>query len=322
MPEAMSWFVWVYVVMFAVIAAVFFLVLRRKSSLDTAVERLSRSGGLAVPAELEDAIRARVLTKLRWRLAGAIIVPAVGLTVVAAFGTFTALSGNLLPLGLFFYGLNIGNAMGTVAGEVRSAAAGPLVERTRTVSLDDYVPRLLQVLVPIALGVALVLAVIAALQLKGTHSSRAFVAEYVASSLTNIYALAALSILGVVAWLVAAARVARRPRAAGSSTELAWSDALRADCLNGLAGTALIGPLYCLVALGLSAGLLSEWISGLGSLLWAVIIAGTALLVVGIVITARSPQRFYLRRLWPDTYAQRKAALFPTPLLPADDVQP
>ncbi|MEO7122959.1 MAG: hypothetical protein ABI400_07560, partial [Lacisediminihabitans sp.] len=115
-----------------------------------------------------------------------------------------------------------------------------------------------------------------------------------------------LAVASLVLFEVVGRRIVRKGQPAGSPTELAWDDALRSQRLRGL----LTAPLTLSAYGGFSALMeLSTGFSAAGkpqlSLLFSIptVALGCAVFVVAIVTLITRPQRFFLRRLWPNAEA-------------------
>jgi hypothetical protein len=99
---------------------------------------------------------------------------------------------------------------------------------------------------------------------------------------------------------LASRRLLDQPQAAGSTLELAWSDAIRARILRDVVTAPLAIGTYASLGVLLAASstiadpaLGNTFVGVLGLVMWG-------LLVAAIVSVASRPQRHFRRRLWPE----------------------
>jgi hypothetical protein len=299
------WFITGVLVLLIIVGAVLMLIpaFRRY-----AVVQTGTSVGLAVPEQLEPALRRRFVGRSLTSLVGALL----GLVVAVA-----SLQSGLVPstestdvgefwivFGGFFAGASVAAAIYALAAKP-ARPEGARYARSGAVDLRDYLAPIdrLGARAAVALGVVTLIAATAVS----------------AAGLTNSNAAVSVGGLIVVAGVVALAlsefasrRILDRPQPAGSPAELAWDDALRAQSLREIVTAPLslgswgaLAVLFTLLdatdAVGFG-GIATFWVGAIG--LAIVLIALFA--AAGISI-ATKPQQHYLRRLWPDVAATAKA---------------
>jgi hypothetical protein len=118
---------------------------------------------------------------------------------------------------------------------------------------------------------------------------------------------AAVALLTLAAGELAGRRLLDQPQAAGSTLELAWSDAIRARILRDVTTAPLAIGAYASFGVLLAASgtiedaVLANIVTGLlGLVMWG-------LLVAAVVSVASRPQRHFRRRLWPRAAASEAA---------------
>lgn len=293
----------------AVYAAGSLLVRRRPAVRRRALVRFAGKVDLPVPDSSlwlsgEKALAHRNLAVDLGGQIGIVTVAVLGLVLGAPqgltgdTGTTDGLGGMLwalIVIGASFAGAATGAAWAG-ARQARRAAPepGPRVARPTALTLADYVAPLelwgarLMVLAPaVALAVGLIIATV--------------VDTVAPAELLNVGTVLAV-IVGPTALAIGEAverQLLDLPRAAGSSLELAWSDALRARVLRDVVTAPLAIGVYACFALLLAASV------GIGDPVIANGLRGlTGLGVFGLaaiaaVSAASRPQRHFRRRLWP-----------------------
>lgn len=274
--------------LFLVIVAVSLALLARRGTLEQELLRLSDAVGLGVPLHLEEELLRHIRRRrLAWTL-----------------GMSAGVLGVMLPVSLFSpEGLGAlgagGGAIGFCTGAAafiavtlidrrRTSLGTPAVARIDRAALTDFVaPRLVATAV-IAVGAALLAAVLL-LPFDSLDS--------------DAVPLAVIAAVGLAAWFVVARAIAGRRPISGDTATLAWSDALRAVSLRDLLALPALSALLALIS---SVPMLSR-AAFPGESDVAASVAGTgsyAALAVGLVIAllwfSRRTARHYRRRLWPE----------------------
>ena len=189
-------------------------------------------------------------------------------------------------LGVFVSGINV---------EARRSNSPIRVARLRTVSLSDYVLPLFRLVVWAAIALCVAQTALAAL-LAVSYPSRANHAR-VESSLWTCSLLTGGALVALLVFEVAGRVLVRRPQVAASDDELVWGDALRGTVLNFMLGAPLFVGVF---AAQQSFFLIDAPVQWVQVVVWVPEAAiGLALIVGGVVVSRRGPQRQYLRRLWP-----------------------
>lgn len=249
----------------------------------------ARSVGLDLPDSLRAAVTERVALRHRGGAIGMIIGIATSVFVLSVYpSSGQSFAAPFVLVGGAFAGLAIGVAI------TSARAAAPLdpnavkYARPNAVALNDYVAPLERTgaRIVVALAVASVIA--------------AFIAGVAFGGV-----LAALTVLAggaLVFFEVAGRRIVDRSQPAGSPAELAWDDAVRASVLRDIVTAPITLGAYTLVVS--AAALVEKLLQGNdlanGAILLASVIAAVTLAIVAI--TSR-PQRYFLRRLWPEAKA-------------------
>ena len=193
-------------------------------------------------------------------------------------------------------GAGIGVAIAALT-ERATAVDGPRVARSGAVALGDYVA-------PFERNGARLAVVVSVLALLGMLLFLAPGAATTAPTPLKV-TIVVLGILSLLVFELGSRRVIDRSRAAGSTGELAWDDALRAAAARDL----VIAP----ICLGIWSTLLiaSDAIQAVPAMqdmrlgIGLVVVA----LAIGVVIIGKAynPQRYFLRRLWPELAAAANA---------------
>ena len=249
----------------------------------------ARSVGLDIPDSLRPVITERVALRHRSGAIGMI----VGIATIAFLLSMDPTSGEnfaspFLLIGGAFAGLAIGVSFSAARAAAPIDPDGVKYARTNAVTLGDYVAPLERTGGRIVVGLAIA-TLVAALA--------------VGAPISGI--LVALTVLGIAALLVfeiAGRRVVSRAQPAQSPSDLAWDDAVRASVLRDMITAPIILGADAVVVAG--GALVTRLLAGSdfanGAILMAVIVAAIALAVAAI--TSR-PQRYFLRRLWPEVRA-------------------
>lgn len=263
----------------------------------------ARSAGLALPDALAPLIVPRIMRTVRASALGGAVGEAL------AIGGALLLAGSGLPaialvLGGFLSGAGVGAAIAAVGTPRPLGAEERRYARGAAVTVRDY-------LSPLELVGARVVVVLAVLAWPaGVFADIAGMRSGSASSVV-VGLLVLLSVLALVLFEVGARRVLGRGQPAGSETELAWDDALRASALRSLVTAPLCLGLWTTILIGgrflditgdqppRSPG---WWVGEVLTL--ASLVALVAVLVIALI---SRPQHHYLRRLWPAVEQQRRA---------------
>ncbi len=246
----------------------------------------ARSVGLEIPDSLRAVITERVALRHR--------SGAIGMIVGIATSAFLlsmdpASSENFASPFLLIGGAFAGLAIGVTFSAARAAAPidpdAVKYARTNAVALDDYVAPLERTGGRVVVGLAVV-TLIAALVVGAPVSG-------------ILVALAALGVAALLVFEIAGRRIVSRSQPAQSPSDLAWDDAVRASVLRDMITAPIILGADAVVVAG--GALVTRLLAGSdfanGAILMAVIVAAIALAVAAI--TSR-PQRYFLRRLWPE----------------------
>lgn len=300
------WFITGVLVLLLIVGAVLMLIpaFRRY-----AVAQTGTSVGLAVPDQLEPALRRRFTGRMTASLAGALIGLGAAVASLQSGLVPSAESTNVaefwIVFGGFFTGASVAAAIYALAAKP-ARPEGERFARSGAVDLRDYLAPIDRLGARAAVGLGVATLIIASI--------------VSAAGLTNSNAAISVGGLIVAAGVVALAlselasrRILDRPQPAGSPAELAWDDALRAQSLREIITAPLclgswgaLAVLFTLIeatdSIGPGGGV-TFWISVIGLFL---VLA--ALFVAAAVSIATKPQQHYLRRLWPDVAAAAKAA--------------
>ncbi|PZQ89078.1 MAG: hypothetical protein DI534_09920 [Leifsonia xyli] len=281
-------------------------------------QRASRRVGLMLPAEpLLGTVIARLRRSTRWSLVSFVIGFAAGV----AWGVVTRADADSAFLGANIIWSGVGGALlGGSVGAVLSVLterrdAVPELERVarpRPRVLRDYVDPFelnwVRVTAVLGLSVPVAAAVAPGTERFGGPSTATALGLGIAGAVT-------LGILEIAGRRV----VLGRARIAGSDTELAWDDALRAEDLRRLVSAVAMTSIYALIFGGfplVGAALLTlpPILTGVLINVGAYLLLAAAIVVLVIAVRRDSP-RHYLRVLWPELaarYAARGVAPSPT----------
>lgn len=299
------WFITGVLVLIIIVGAILVLIpaFRRY-----AVVQTGNSVGLAVPPHLEPALRRRFVGRLTASLLGATLGLAVAVVALQSGLVPSAESTDVAEFWLVFGGFFTGASVAVAIYALAAKPARPEGERyarSGAVDLRDYLAPVdrLGARGAVALGVVTLLAA-TAVSAAGLTSSNA------ALSVGGLIVVAGVVALALSEF--ASRRILERPQPAGSPSELAWDDALRAQSLREIVTAPLclgswgaLAALFTLVdatdAVGFG-GIVTFWVGAAGLALVFI-----ALLVAAAMSIATKPQQHYLRRLWPDVAAAASA---------------
>jgi len=301
----MTPFLWTMTVLLVGSLVVLFALTLTSSSRASAVRRLGRSVGLAVPEGHEAALAARAARKTRASVLGAFLGTALVVLgfvtgIIPAADPESNVSDLWLVIGGYFVGLAIGAMINTlgyrpapVEGE-RFARSGAVDLRDYLAPVDRYGARVSVLFGVLALGGAMLLFATGYIQLNPLASVSA--------------AVVGLGVVSLAIFEFSARRILDRAQPVGSPAELAWDDALRAQNVREIATAPISLGLWGSLAVLLTLLDQPIPINPAGDLLFGLLIAAVAvLLTVALIATvysiATAPQQHYLRRLWPSVAA-------------------
>lgn len=300
MTPALWWAVGVYVAFGAVALGVAALPRFRGRE----PQRLARSLGLSLDAELEPLIGRRVAARRRGAVVGAVLALA-GSTVIVA-SEATPPPGPLAPLvltGGVFAGVAIGVAVVAAFHSIRINDDRPRIARAAAVTIDDYVAWIERwgARLPVALAAALLAfsLVLASLGL----------ADFARSPLLLLGGLTTLAAIAALAFFeLGGRRLIQKGQPSESPAGLAWDDALRSVTIRDMAAAPFVLGVYgiALVGVDLTTALVAtdpgEGVR-VASLIAVNVIFNAVLfstVLALLFIIASKPQRHFLRRLWPE----------------------
>jgi hypothetical protein len=295
---------WFMAVAAAVLAAASILLQLIPGYRAAAARRFGRAVWLAMPTgELLASVERRVGRRavagpLGGLFALAIIVAGLSAVGVSEDDDFAA---TWVLVGGFFVGIAIGSAANALTDRGAAPAGSVNYARAEAVQLSDYVA-------PVERQGARIV-VVAAVVVVGILSMLSATADE--SGLTGLSGALVVVAFGVVAlalFELGSRHLLARGRPAGSPTELAWDDALRSSALRDLVTAPLALGFYGLLVLGgeLANGYEGDTATAGMALLVAIVVVGFAALV--FVLVTR-PQRYFLRRLWPELAATQDGVL-------------
>jgi len=249
----------------------------------------ARSVGLDLPASLRAAVTERVALRHRGGAIGMIVGIATSVFVLSIYpSSDQSFAAPFVLVGGAFAGLAIGVAITSARAAAPLDPTAVKYARTSAVSLSDYVAPLERTGARIVVGLAVAVAI-----------ASVIVGVPLGGILVTLTALAA----GALAFFeVAGRRIVDRSQPAGSPAELAWDDAVRASVLRDIVTAPITLGAYAVVVS--AAALVERLLQGNdfanGAIVLAAVIAAVTLATVAI--TSR-PQRYFLRRLWPEVKA-------------------
>lgn len=268
-------------------------------------QSMANSVGLALIDPIRPAVQRAVAIRLRAAGIGAVLALGIGVAVVSVWPVDTL--GQWIVVAAVFVGSGAGSAVGAFLTRPRPPATGPRVARSRDVRLRDYLMPLELVGARVLVILASLSAVVVSVLLVGN--------EHETTLLATLIGLAVLSVISLVLFEIVGRAVIARPSPAEDPTRLAWEDELRADTLRSLVTAPLtFGCVTVVFAVmgGFGALPLTPVTIVLGAAVPMVLIV--ALIAIAVIATVSTPQRHYLRVLWPETAA---AAARPAAAQPA-----
>ena len=246
--------------------------------------------GVDLPARLEGAVSARLMTQVRGTSMGVFVAMAVATLVV-----FFEIGGDSrltiwLIVGAVGAGAATGVAVAAFTDSPKIATDGPRIARSGAVSVGDYIHPAERIASRGVIALAVVVAIISTVAL-GSNA---------AGSVFPTVAFAILGVISLALFEVVSRRIVDRPQPAGSTAELVWDDAIRTSTLRDLLAAPLVFGVYSFF-FGI-AGLL---IAAAGPTAPAAadltgIVSTIALLAITFYSRAVRPQRYFIGRLWPN----------------------
>jgi hypothetical protein len=273
MQTDVSWVLGAY----AVLLALFAIGSRVRDVQTWQLGRLASQVGLGVPQDLESKLRGRVSGRILGIAFGGLLGLAGGWALADLAPAQPDLIDLYWALGASAAGSALGQAWASFS-QTFTRETGPRIARVTDVTLGSYVPLPLRILAAVLVALTIATVVVAV-------GSDRLTAGLPAAPLIGV------SVLSLVSVEVLGRRLVKRRQVATTTDELAWDDALRSACLNGVTYSAqslLIFEAAPLVALGARDGY------------WALLPGG--LLAVGAILFAAmymKARTWYLAELWP-----------------------
>jgi hypothetical protein len=277
-----------------------------------ALERFARRVDLPLPDGSHDELAGRLTGRnLAAELGGCAGMAAAGVAGLA-FGLPASLPAPgdvaqplwaLIAAGAVLAGGALGaGTYGANLATRRHGTEGPRIARPTAPTLADYVD-------PLERYGARVISVAPVLMLAVGSALAWVTGEVPVAAILSPVAIvaAALALVALVAGELAGRRLLDQPQVAGSTLELAWSDAIRARILRDVTTTPLALGTYASFGVLLAASgtiedrALSNAAAGLAGL------AMYGLLAMAIANAISRPQRHFRRRLWPEEDAPEVA---------------
>lgn len=306
---------WAILVLISLLVVILFALTFRKHGIVAVTKRLERSIGLAVPDNLRALVGRRLLQRRRFALAGTVLA---AWAAVPFFGTVGGLQGTgmstrmLLLVAATFAGNAVGTAVGSLRSPARSDDESIRYARPRAVEIGDYVA-------PFERRGAWAIVGLAAATL---FTSLIFNV----SGLVSVPLLPPATIGGLMVLFAATAlglfelvgrSIVGRAQPTGSEMEPVWDDQMRAADVRGLAIAPVMLGFYGALTCGIDLTIaLKQFIDQTVALI-AVNVGGyfgmIVVILIGIFSLVSHPERFFLRRLWPQ-YTDLSARLIVGPV--------
>ena len=229
----MSFTIWVVIALFVfILPAVGLTNGGQNQPGQSALERYARTTGLPLTAAVAEPVVARIRRRQRGMLMGGL--SGLGLGTALAITTGGAdTGGGAAPLVLSFVGLTFGGAWAIASHRPEPTPARPVVARSRTTRLADYLTRGERFglwVAPAGLVVGAAAGVVLLMWLPPAIRDGQIVVGLVGSG---------LFLLAWGAAVLSVSRVLAAPARSGSDLELAWDDAERAGALRELSNLAV-----------------------------------------------------------------------------------
>lgn len=273
----------------------------RKESIVWMTDRLEQKVGLAIPDELRPLVGRGRARRQRFEYAGSLVV-VLGSASFAFFavaaGTSNAISSILLVMGASIAGGAAGAAIGSLQWPAQRDQNAIRYARAGAVGLGDYLPRFERRGAWAAVALAVFLNLVSATLNATGVASVPLLPAATGSSILTVAAIISLGFFEIVG-----RRIVGHAQPTGSELELVWDDALRSIDVRGLATAPIALGFYGAFVSG--ADLVTALQDVLGSKLafFNVTFAGVVALIIIVVLSvfwiASRPERFFLKRLWP-----------------------
>jgi len=267
---------------------------------DRTAYRFANSVGIGLTENYLPIVRSRLVAQER----GTLLVGFVGLLIAIALlldkpALANSPFGSLSLAGIMISGMSLGSALTASRSRSHDDPDRPRLARARVITIADYVRPVERVGTYIAVGLVVIATLVFTVVTAAVHSTTP-------SWVSGPGILAALSLASLILFEVAGRRIIRRGQPAGSSIELAWDDALRSHRLRSL----VVAPLF-LSGYGVFSSLfqLSSTSSAAGyrtlalAYSTATMVLACGVIVIAVITLVTKPQRFFLRRLWPNAEA-------------------
>lgn len=249
----------------------------------------ARSVGLTLPDSLRAVVTERVALRHRGGGIGLVIGIATSAFVLSMNrASSESFAAPFVLIGGAFAGLAIGAAIAAARASAPLDPDAVKYARPSAVALSDYVAPLERTGARVTVGLS-VAAVLAALAVGAPIGG-------------ILVGLTLLGILALVLFEIAGRRIVDRSQPAQSPAELTWDDAVRASVLRDMVTAPLSLGAYALVVSGsvlVDALLAGNYLANTAIVLASVVVAVT----VAITAITSRPQRYFLRRLWPEVAA-------------------
>lgn len=290
-----------------VVAAITLLRSTRRRTIAASALAFSQTVALPLTPEVSETVERRVTTRMRASGIGLLAGAVAGLGVAALVD---GLDEGLTTFTFAGTALSVLATAWTIGVLRREPADGDSVRiaRSEAVRLDDYVPPVELVTVRIAGTLALVGPILVSVAwMRGAD---------VPTSAPWILGAATLSLVVWVLVEVLARRIVARGPRVGSPIAMAWDDALRAETLRRLIALPLVFMIQATLPSAVEGARLlfgEDGFWGTAGLIIAMTPA-IGLLLLLVIVASATPERHYLRRLWP-----AQAALLAAQSAPSDD---
>ncbi|GAB3919189.1 hypothetical protein GCM10011575_29630 [Microlunatus endophyticus] len=266
----------------------------------------ARRFDLEVPEELESRLRRRAGAPFTATCLGGLVGLTAGAVISALVIPPPDYSRQVPPVDPSTAVMIVTALSGGVIFQVVTAVAlalhrptGRRVARSTTPRLSDYVSGVERSAGWIVVCAAVILLVsIAVAERSGALHNPVIEEESVFGSMGAFFAY--VSIGGLIVGSLLSRVVLHGPQPAGSSTELAWDDALRAQTLRGLVGLPLTWGIYSLLQSFAEIMIGSTWHPRALAYLFVVMALAACAATVGYLYSTRRSvsDRYFRRRLW------------------------